>query len=116
VIEAKNQNEERLHRKDAGQLLLSIQWFQRNYTARKDPVPVVVAQVTTSDSKAGFPTNTRVLAPKGMKKLLDAVEAFYQKLITEKPLLKQPGLIGELLAEFGISPNQFVGNYTEPVK
>jgi len=116
VIEAKNQNEESLHKKDAGQLLLSLQWFQQNYPARKDPVPVIVAEVTNSDSKAGFPPNTRVLTPTGMKTLLDAVEAFYRKLITEKPLLKQPGLIGELLKDFRISPDQFVVNYTDPVK
>lgn len=115
VIEAKNENKETLHKKDAGQMLLSLQWFERTYPERKDFVPVVVATTQIADSKAGFPDKTRALIPAKVNILLDKLEGFYQALIKD-PTLLQPKQITQLQYKHEIAPDQFIGKYTVPVK
>lgn len=115
VIEAKNENKETLHKRDAGQLLLSLQWFERNFHVQNKCVPIVVAKTSTADSKAGFPDKTRVLIPEKVNKLLDKLEGFYQALIMD-PTLLQAKQISELQYKFEIAPEQFVGKYTVPIK
>jgi len=115
VIEAKNEDES-LHKKDAGQLLLSLQWFKRSYPALKDPVPVMVAKAVVADRKAGFPDGTRVLTQKKMNDLLASLEAFFQTLTAEPLFNLQPRAIAQLQVELGLSAEQFVKKYTEPVK
>jgi hypothetical protein len=116
VIEAKNENEETLHKKDAGQLLLSLQWFSRNFQPLKPPIPVMVAKVSVADRKAGFPEDTRVLTPEKMNHLIDNLETFYKKLVDEPSLLSSPAKILELQTALEISPEQFRGRYTLPLK
>lgn len=86
VIEAKTQNEDSLHKRDAGQLLQSMEWFKESYKARAAPIPVVVAKVSLSDQNANFPSGARIIMPKHMRSLLNSVEQFFRKIIAE-PLL-----------------------------
>lgn len=116
VIEVKNENKEALHKKDAGQLLLSLQWFERTFPKRDPALPVVVGKVSLADPKAGFPEGTRVLTPEKMKYLLEKIESFFQKLVDDPSLLLSPQEIYELQTKVGISPEQFKGNYTVPLK
>ena len=115
VIEVKNENKEALHKKDAGQLLLSLQWFERNYPTRKPGLPLVVAKVTMAEPKTGFPEGTRVLTPEKLQQMLDRLEIFFKTLIDQPSLVSSPAKIHELQTKMGISPEQFRGNYTVPL-
>lgn len=116
VVEAKNQNEDALHKKDAGQLLLSLQWFKRNFPKQQTPVPIVIARVNVADRKAGFPDGTRVVTPEKMRALLDEIEGFFQNLTNELPLMTQAHLILERQTARGLTPEQFVGRFTVPLQ
>ena len=116
VIEAKNQNEKTLHKKDAGQLHQSLQWFKDNYPARPEPSPIIVAKVDQADSDAQFPPNTRVILPAAMTQLLDNLEKFYQLLVDGIPDTLQPKNIAQRLIEFGLASNQFQGTYTTRIR
>jgi len=112
VIEAKTGNEESLHKKDAGQLLLSLQWFANAHPTRDAPTPIIVAKVDVADRKAGFPADTRVLTPAKMVELLDQLEAFFRGLASSLPLMAQPHVIEEQQASRGLISKQFVSKFT----
>ncbi len=112
VIEAKNQNQDSLHKKDAGQLHQSLQWFRDSYPTRPEPRPIVVAKIELTDPNAQFPPNTRVLVPTKMNALLDNIERFYQAILQDPGTNLQPKRIAQQLPAFGIAPEQFVGKYT----
>jgi hypothetical protein len=116
VIEAKNQNTDSLHKKDAGQLLLSLSWFEKNYSTRPTGQPIIVAKVSAVDKKSGFPSNTRVLTPEKMNLLLNNVEKFYQAIVHGMPASYEPKKIRELLPQFQLAPDQFITAYTVPIK
>ena len=113
VIEAKNENQNSLHKKDASQLLSSIQWFKTNFATRREPIPIIVAKVTVCDSDAYFPDNMRVITPTTMHKLLEMVEQFYHKMIAEPLLCSSAKSILKLQQNFLLLPEQFCGNFTE---
>ena len=112
VIEAKTENKATLHKKDAGQLVLSLQWFARNYQTRESAIPLIVAKVSSADAKAGFPDGTRVITQSRMQNLLDNIDKFYQQMVKERPLLLTPQRIMELQTECKIAPDQFISEYT----
>lgn len=116
VMEAKSQNEESLHKSDAGQLLLSLQWFAKAFPERTEPVPVMIAKVDIADRKAGFPSSTRVITPGKMVELLDQLEAFFRGLASSLPLMVQPHVIEEQQAARGLMPEQFVSKFTAPLR
>ena len=116
VIEAKNQNKDSLHKKDAGQLLLSLKWFEENYSTRPKGQPIMVAKVSNADKISGFPANTRVVTPDKMHLLMENVEKFYQAIVHGLPASCDPKNIAALLPQFGLAPDQFIGTYTIPVK
>ena len=116
VIEAKNMNQKSLHKKDAEQLFHSLEWFKRSYSTRQNPIPIIAARILVADSKVLFPEGTRVITPEKMERLLNRLEQFYQNLVNDPSLLKQPKEILELQTSIGISPEQFIGRYTVKVK
>ncbi len=113
VIEAKTENQESMHKKDVGQLSVSMNWFKENFPLRKNPVPIIVAKITTCDSDAYFPNNMRVITPTTMHKLLEMVEQFYHKMIAEPLLCSSAKSILKLQQDFLLLPEQFCGNFTE---
>jgi hypothetical protein len=116
VIEAKNQNESTLHKSDAGQLLLSLSWFEKTHPERDKPIALMVAKTNIADQKAGFPANTRVLKPEGMSDLLDQLEAFFRELAAALPIFKQPSAFAEKLAARGLTAEQFASKFTVPIQ
>jgi hypothetical protein len=116
VIEAKTENQGSLHKKDAGQLSSSMNWFKENFPARKNNVPIIVAKTTLCDSDAYFPANTRVITSVRIHELLEKVEQFYCKMIAEPLLCSTAKSILKLQQDFSLLPEQFLGNFTEKPK
>ena len=116
VLEAKNENQKSLHKKDAGQLTLSLNWFNKNYPTREPAIPVVVAKINICDKKSGFPDDTRILLPNLMKNLLQNIESFYCALIDNPNIISNPSAMTKTLNEFKLTADQFVKNYTVSIK
>jgi hypothetical protein len=112
VVEAKNLIKESLHKKDAGQLLLSLKWFSESYSTRSAGQPIIVAKVSVADKKSGFPSNTRVITPNRMLLLLSNIERFFEALIHGMPQSLNPKNVAQLLPQFSLAPDQFLGKYT----
>jgi len=115
VVEAKNENETTLHKRDAAQMALSLAWFKHNYPTRGDPTPLVVAKIAKSDRHATFPEGTRVLLPEGMQELLNGLQQFYRMLISEPLKFSTPKQIVELQRNLKLTPNQIATGLTVPV-
>ncbi|MBW2186714.1 MAG: hypothetical protein JRG71_10070 [Deltaproteobacteria bacterium] len=115
IIEAKNQNELKLHKKDSGQLLISLQWFERSYPTLKNFVPVIASKVCSPDRYSDYPDNTRIITQKCMLKLLVCLEKFYVKLASEGPLFSNAKNISGILFNYKLTPAQFVSEYTVPL-
>ncbi len=115
-IEVKNQNETSLHKKDAGQLLLSLQWFSNAYPTRADAAPVMVAKNAAADRLSDFPDRTRVLTPSCMTRLLDNLEKLFSEMIQSPLLISKPQALKPLRDQLGVAPQQLLGKYTEPLK
>jgi len=115
VVEAKNENETTLHKRDAAQMALSLAWFKHNYSTRGDPTPLVVAKIAKSDRHATFPEGTRVLLPEGMQELLNGLQQFYRMLISEPLKFSTPKQIVELQRNLKLTPNQIATGLAVPV-
>lgn len=113
VIEAKTENKKTLHKKDAGQLSSSMTWFEENFPLRKNPIPIVVSNVTSCDRDAYFQKSTRVITSARIKKLLEKAEQFYLEMIAKPLMYSTTGSILELQQRFSLLPEQFCGNFTE---
>lgn len=111
VIEAKN-NEGTLYKKDAGQMLGSLQWFGQNYKARGKPVPVVAAKIARADKASDFPKDTRVLTADKMATLLNTLDGFVQALVAKSLTSLTVKEVNALLGQHGLLPEQFLGRFT----
>jgi hypothetical protein len=117
IIEAKTGNKEAIHKKDAGQLSSSINWFKENFKKRKNPIPIIVAKTNVCDLDAYFPDNTRFITVNTMHSLLEKIEQFYRKIVAEPLLFSNKKSLSQLQQEFLLLPEQFLKNFTEkPVK
>jgi hypothetical protein len=112
VIEAKTGNEETLHKKDAGQLLLSLQWFTNSYKTRGEAMAIIVARTNIADRNAGFPTGTRVLLPDGINRLLDNLAALFREMAAKPLLAANARGLYELQASLHLLPSDFAKAYT----
>ncbi|BBO86801.1 DEAD/DEAH box helicase (plasmid) [Desulfosarcina ovata subsp. sediminis] len=115
IIEAKNQNESSLHKSDAGQLLLSLQWFENNYPARSAPIPIVVAKVTKCDRKTDFPANTRVITQEKIYIFLDTLEKFYYRIASEPLFASNPKTLIDVQKSLKLTPESFIKTFTERI-
>jgi hypothetical protein len=116
VLEVKNQSQNSLHKKDAGQLHVSVQWFKDNYPTRGRPTPITVSNITKVDSDAKYPDNTRITTSNCLERLLKSIEQFYQSLINELPLFTQASHVAELQAKYGVLPKEILDHFTLPLK
>lgn len=112
VIEAKNQNQDSLHKSDSGQLHISLKWFKDTYPQLPDPIPVIFSKVSIADKHSGFPDKTRVITPSCMSEYLAAICNFYNSLISHPELLQKFSEIAETQQHFNLLPEQFISNYT----
>lgn len=115
VIEAKNENKDTLHKKDAEQMTFSLAWFKRNYGTRSEPIPIIIAKVINSDRHATFPDGTRVILPEGMQNLLNNLQQFYRTIISKPSKFNNPKRTAELQHNLHLAPEQIVNNYTVKV-
>ena len=112
VIEAKNEVQSMLHKKDAGQLLTSIEWFKKNYENRGEPIPIVPTKTPKVDNIAYFPKETRVIIPGLMTTLLDNCLQFLQAIIGNPTIKNDVNKMEALRRSNNLTPSDFVKNYT----
>lgn len=115
VIEAKNENEKTLHKKDAGQLLLSIQWFNRNYPTREKYVPLIAAKISTPDRYTDYPDGTRVIPQTKANEIIDTLEGVINNLISQGSVFWTAQNIENLYQRYKLSSNLFISNFTVPL-
>lgn len=112
VIEAKNENQKSLHKKDAGQMLVSVEWVKRHYPQYADKIqPVVIAKVTELDHDALYPEGTRIVTGEDCQKIGTALVQFLNKVAQEGPLFATPDNIHAQLQAFGLLNEQFFAKF-----
>lgn len=112
VIECKNEEYGKtLPKKDSGQIHDSLQWFKNSYPTRT-ATPVIVAKAATGHDKAHFPDGTRVITPKKLDGLLDAIENFVAALTKKPPAQWKLSEVGHVATQTGVAPEQFLGRHT----
>jgi hypothetical protein len=112
VIEAKNgATSERIPKKDAEQLLHSIEWFKNAYQTRS-PTPIMASKTIQVADQVFLPEGARILTPDGLAKLIDAVDSFLIALVARTAGAWSEREIGLLLTQHGIAPEQIAGRYT----
>lgn len=116
VIEAKNENKKSLHKKDAGQLSIAINWHSESYPERSNKIPVVVAKVSELDHNATFPDGTLILGQVELNNIMDALEKFYRELAAKLPQNQQVGLVKELMNRYSLLPEQFLKKYLRDIR
>lgn len=117
VIEAKSQNKDSLHKKDANQLLGSIAWVKKNYPQYGERLnPLIVASVRQADKGAEFPVDVRVLGEEGCAALGLALTQVCQKMAQEGPLFVTPENVAKQMNNFRLLPTQLFSSYTDKVQ
>jgi hypothetical protein len=116
ILEAKNENQKTLHKKDAGQLMQSIAWFNENYPNRNgELLPIIAAKVVKVDFDATFGKEVRVLREDGVKKIIDNLISFYMKLVEQGPIFATTENIAELLNTYKLTP-QYIKGYLDKLE
>ncbi len=115
VIEAKSENEKKLHKKDAGQLLISLQWFSRSYPTRNDFIPVVAAKTSSPDRYTDYPDGTRIITQEKVSEIFTALEGLITNLISQGPASWNAQNVLNLMHQYKLSADYFVANYTIPL-
>jgi len=116
VMEAKTENQKSLHKKDAGQLSASVNWFKKNYQTRKNVIPIIACRTNLCDCDAYFPENTRVITSDGINQLFEKLEQFYRKIIAQPLMYSTPKSILKLQQDFSLLPEQFCRNFTKKLR
>lgn len=116
VIEAKNQSAGVLSKRDAGQLALSLQWFDRSYPTRASRVPIVVAPQPIADRLSDFPHGTRVMTPDSLGELLRNLGALYEEMVREPHKTTTTNKLAARLTALVLASDRFVATYTEPLR
>lgn len=112
VIEAKNGNQKTLHKKDAGQLFVSLEWFSRTYPTRTEPVPLIAAATATADDRVDFPKGTRIITPDGVDRLLENLENLFRAAIADPLAMRSAKKFAALQRAHTLRPTDFVKKYT----
>jgi len=116
VIEAKTQNKNSLHKKDAGQLLGSLQWFERTYPSRGEPTPVMVAGVVHADRLSDFPNGVRVLTPECVAELLDKLRSMFEELAHNPLAAATDAAVAGIVSRLRLGVESVVGAHTEQLQ
>lgn len=116
VIEAKNEaNYNRIPKKDAEQLLHSMEWFRANYTTRQG-TPVFVAPTYKPGPGVFVPEGCRSMTPDKLQCLVESVERFLTALASRTPSEWQAKDVDRLLLDHGLTSAQFVDCHTVRVR
>lgn len=117
VIEAKNENKSSLHKKDSGQLHDSMQWTRTNYPVHADKLlPITVARVRNADADANYPADTRVIDEECCQKLAQSFHNLLQTLAKNGPVFLVAQTVWEEMSKFGLTPDQFLNNYSKKIE
>jgi hypothetical protein len=116
VLEAKTENEQSLHKKDAGQLELSLRWYERSLPMRSAPQSCMVAKVNKADRNAGFSSSTCVLMPEGIDRLINSLLDLVRAMISDAGLISNLKLLAQRQEAFKLMPDQFKSAYTVPIE
>jgi len=116
VIEAKNEREtETIPKKDAEQLLHSMRWFEENYPSRK-ATPVMVSRAVRCAKGVHLPTGTRILTPRSLDALLDAVTKFSLRIAQKAPAEWTAQAVTGLLNDHRLVPERVIASFTVAAK
>lgn len=115
VIEAKNEAAyHRLPKKDSGQLHDSLQWFREAYPTRV-AIPIIVARATSAEHDAHFPTDTRVLTPDSLARMLVNIEGFLADLVKRPAAQWTAKEVAQLQSRWHLAAAQITGAYTKAI-
>jgi hypothetical protein len=116
VIEAKNEAKyDEIPKKDAEQLLHSMEWFKHEYPTREG-VPIMAVSATKRGQGIFMPEDARILTPTLLERLLGAIESFLANLTTRSPSGWTEKEIAALLNQHALSTTQFITTFTAPVQ
>lgn len=115
VIEAKNENEKKLHKKDAGQLLISCQWYDRRNQDAREIIPVIAAKTTSPDRYSDYPDGTRVIDSGCLENIFDELCEIVDSFVRDGKIFATPENSQHLLEKKGLVGKGFVNKYTVPL-
>lgn len=116
IIEAKNENQKTLHKRDSEQMLASLLWFDTKYPIYSERrAPLFVARVREGDSGIQFSENARVILPDHAISLISNIEKFYQELVNN-PAMLEVKKINSLLNTFKLSANDILKSCSRSVR
>ena len=112
VIEVKNQvSADAVPKRDAEQLLHSVEWFKKSYPTRKAS-PLLVIKNKKVGRGVHLPEDSRIVTPDKLERLLKAIQAFLVALV-EKPAsawdVKQ---VAQLQIKHKLATKQVLGEYS----
>lgn len=111
VIEAKNNVVTDFIRKhDAGQLSVSVSWFEDQYDQPSTAIPVMLHRSNKPAYDAFVPQGTRIVTTGGMERLKTAVRAWGTALASDGSF-DNPDRMGQQLAQHKLNGRQALLNY-----
>lgn len=116
VAEAKNEaGYAAIPKKDAEQLLHSVQWFKDKNLAPHDPVPLFFGPSQTYDAGVHGPPGARVMFRDHLAALVDSVGQVVARLAGKPPADWTAAEVHQLLAGHGLNGSQLVQRYSRLV-
>lgn len=118
VIEAKNERRlDSIPKRDAEQLLHSMQWFGDNYPSLKaTAIPVMVSRAIRRAKGVHLPPGTRIVTPESLDKLLAATSNFALRIAQKAPAeWTVPGVVG-LLNDHRLVPDRLIASFSVEAK
>jgi hypothetical protein len=115
VVEAKNEARyDSIPKKDAEQLLHSMEWFKNSYPTRKG-TPVMVVRTNQTGDGVFMPEGARIITPETLEKLLSAIDAFLVALTAKVHSAWTEKELAGVLTKLALSSAQIVSTFTVPV-
>jgi len=117
VVEVKNMAQyERIPKKDAEQLLHSMEWFRAEYPHAAVATPVFIGPTVTAEDGVHPPVGTRVITPALLDKLLAEI-GLLVAAIASKPVDDWTSAdITSLLVARGLNSGQIVQRFTTQLR
>lgn len=116
VIEAKTEKEKLLYKKDAEQLLHSVEWFKAKNPDTYSIIPITVSKVTIADTGVHYPKEASVLTPEGILTLIGNIYSFYKEVVDLPLLAASKKELSRKLAQLNLTPETFVNTYCEKIR
>lgn len=116
VVEAKNEARyAEIPKKDAEQLLHSMEWFKNEYRTRRG-VPVMAVVTTKCGEGVFMPDGARILTPRSLDAFLIAIEQFLTALTSRSPAGWGEKEVASLLTQQALSVERLIASFTVPIE